>query len=57
MRSFSSKEGEIAAAILSLHPKKIEFLKSEKEKDPWMDSRFDLFDTFDISYKLSRWSY
>ena len=57
MRSFSSKEGEIAAAILSLHPKKIEFLKSEKEKDPWMDSRFDLFDTFDISHKLSRWSY
>jgi len=57
MRSFSSKEGEIAAAILSLHPKKIEFLKSEKEKDPWMDSRFGLFDTFDISHKLSRWSY
>jgi acetyl-CoA carboxylase biotin carboxylase subunit len=29
IRSFSSKEGEIAAAILSLHPKKIEFLKCE----------------------------
>jgi len=57
MRSFSSKEGEIAAAILSLHPKKIEFPKSEKEKVPCMDSRFDLIDTFDISNKLSGWSY
>lgn len=56
MRSFSSKEGEIAAAILSLHPKKIELLESEKEKDPWMDSRFDWIDTSDISHKLSRWS-
>jgi acetyl/propionyl-CoA carboxylase alpha subunit len=56
MRSLSSKEGEIAAAILSLHPKKIELLESEKEKDPWMDSRFDWIDTSDISHKLRRWS-
>jgi acetyl/propionyl-CoA carboxylase alpha subunit len=52
MKSFSSKEGDIAAAILSVLPKRIEFLKSEEEEDqdPWMKSRFDWIDVFDVSH-------
>jgi acetyl/propionyl-CoA carboxylase alpha subunit len=58
MKSFSSKEGEIAAAILSMLPKRMEFLKSEEEEeqDPWMKSRFDWIDVFDVSHTLGRWS-
>jgi acetyl-CoA carboxylase, biotin carboxylase subunit len=55
IRSFSSKDGEIAAAILSLLPKRIEFIRS-KEEDPWMRSRFDWIDSFDIHHISSRWS-
>jgi acetyl-CoA carboxylase biotin carboxylase subunit len=51
MKRFSSKDGELAAAILSLLPKRIEFLKGqEKEEDPWMRSRFDWVDVFDINH-------
>ncbi len=58
MKSFSSKEGEIAAAILSMLPKRMEFLKSEEEEeqDPWLKSRFDWIDVFDVSHTLGRWS-
>jgi acetyl/propionyl-CoA carboxylase alpha subunit len=58
MKSFSSKEGEIAAAILSILPKRMEFLKSEEEEeqDPWLKSRFDWIDVFDVSHTLGRWS-
>jgi acetyl/propionyl-CoA carboxylase alpha subunit len=58
MKSFSSKEGEIAAAILSVLPKRIEFLNSEEEEeqDPWMKSRFDWIDVFDVSHTWSRWA-
>lgn len=52
MRPFSSKDGEIAAAILYLLPKRIEFLKSNEEEDPWMKSRFDWIDIFDISQQI-----
>ncbi len=55
IRPFSSKDGEIAAAILSLLPKRIEFIRI-KEEDPWMSSRFDWIDSFDIQYISSRWS-
>jgi hypothetical protein len=58
MRPFSSKDGEIAAAILSLLPKKIEFIKTkeEEENDPWMRSRFDWIDIFDVHHVSSRWT-
>ena len=55
IRPFSSKDGEIAAAILSLLPKRIEFIRI-KEEDPWMSSRFDWIDSFDIQHISSRWS-
>lgn len=46
MNSFSSREGEIAAAILSLLPKRMEFIDSreKEEQDLWMKSRFDWID-------------
>jgi acetyl-CoA carboxylase biotin carboxylase subunit len=58
MKSFSSKEGEIAAGILSILPKRMEFLKNEEEaeQDPWMKSRFDWINVFDVSHTLGRWS-
>jgi hypothetical protein len=58
MKSFSSKEGDIAAAILLVRPKRIELLKSEEEEeqDPWMKSRFDWIDVFDVSHTRSRWA-
>jgi hypothetical protein len=39
-------------------PKRMEFLKSEEEEeqDPWMKSRFDWIDVFDVSHTLGRWS-
>jgi acetyl-CoA carboxylase, biotin carboxylase subunit len=58
MKSFSSKEGEIAAAILSILPKRMEFIKSEEEEDqdPWMKSRFDWIDVIDVPHTLGRWA-
>ena len=58
MRPFSTKDGEIAAAILSILPKKIEFIRGrEEEDDPWMRSRFDWIDIFDIHHvSASRWT-
>ncbi len=56
MMSFSSKDGEIAAAVLSLLPKRIQFLKSEEKEDPWMRSRFDWLDALDIHYTEDRWN-
>lgn len=52
MTPFSSKEGEIAAAIFYVLPKKTKFIKVEEneEYDPWMKSRFDWIDTFDVKY-------
>jgi acetyl-CoA carboxylase, biotin carboxylase subunit len=51
MSSFSAKDGDIAASIFCLLPKRIEFLKCEEEEelqDPWMRSRFDWLDILDI---------
>jgi acetyl-CoA carboxylase biotin carboxylase subunit len=42
LKPFSSKEGEIAAAILYQLPRKFHFLKREEEAiDPWVKSRFE----------------
>ena len=56
MMSFSSKDGEIVRAVLSLLPKRIQFLKSEEKEDPWMRSRFDWLDALDIHYTEDRWN-
>ena len=54
MSPFSAKDGEIAAAIFYLLPKRIEFLKGkeeeEEQEDPWMRSRFDWVDIFDTHH-------
>lgn len=58
MTSFSSKDGEIAAALLSFMPKRIEFLKNETQhmsNDPWMMSRHDYIDTFDRYVNIKKW--
>lgn len=43
LKPFTSKEGEIAAALFSMVPKRIQILKPEQEdkKDPWLMSRYD----------------
>ncbi|MFZ0510428.1 MAG: biotin carboxylase N-terminal domain-containing protein [Candidatus Nitrosopolaris sp.] len=57
MNPFSSKEGEIAAAILSSLPKKMEFIESreKEEQDLWMKSRFDWIDMLDVSHTPHKW--
>jgi acetyl-CoA carboxylase biotin carboxylase subunit len=58
MTSFSSKDGEIAAALLSFMPKRIEFLKNETQhmsNDPWMLSGHDYIDTFDRYVNIKKW--
>jgi hypothetical protein len=56
MISFSTRDGDIAAAVFSLLPKRIELLegKEEEQQDPWMRSRFDWMDFFDIYYYPNR---
>jgi acetyl/propionyl-CoA carboxylase alpha subunit len=56
MSSFLARDGDIAAAVFSLLPKRIEFLegKEEEQQDPWMRSRFDWMDFFDIYYYPNR---
>jgi acetyl-CoA carboxylase, biotin carboxylase subunit len=56
MMPFSSKDGEVAAAILYLLPKRIEFLGIKEEEDPWMKSRFDWIDIFDIFHATGGWT-
>jgi acetyl/propionyl-CoA carboxylase alpha subunit len=60
MAPFSSKYGETAAAIFYVLPKKTKFIKvEENQEDPWMKSRFDWIDTFDILYNncdKNRWT-
>jgi len=50
MNRFSSKEGEIAAAILYLLPKRLEFVESrgKEEQNLWMKSRFDWIDILEL---------
>jgi hypothetical protein len=58
LRPFSSKDGEIAAALISLLPKKIEFLDKYVQEvviDPWTISRFDTIDLFNRNYNVNKW--
>ena len=41
LKPFASREGQIAAALFSLLPKRIQILEREKDKDPWLMSRYD----------------
>jgi len=41
LKPYSTKEGEIASAILSQLPKKTKFIKNNAHKDLWMKSRFN----------------
>jgi acetyl-CoA carboxylase biotin carboxylase subunit len=56
LKSFSVRDGDVAAAVFSLLPKHIEFLKGKGEElnDPWMSSRFDWLDAFDIHHNPNR---
>ncbi len=53
LKPFSSHDGEMAAAVLSQLPRKVQFLKRDDAKDPWMRSRFD---RMQHDYLLSGWS-
>ena len=58
LRPFSTKDGEIAAALISLLPKKIEFLNKNVQEmavDPWTISRFDTIDLFNRNYNVNKW--
>jgi len=51
MEPFSSKDGEIPAAIFYVLPKQTKFVNTEEnQQGPWMRSRFDWIDTFGIYY-------
>jgi acetyl-CoA carboxylase biotin carboxylase subunit len=57
MMPFSSKDGELAAAIFYLRPKRIDFLKIKQNEDPWMKSRFDWLDILDVFHSTTdRWT-
>jgi acetyl-CoA carboxylase biotin carboxylase subunit len=61
LKPYSSKEGEVAAAVLSQLPRRIRFLAKEGgAKDRWMMSRFDGIQTAVVQpadyYSQSRWS-
>jgi acetyl-CoA carboxylase, biotin carboxylase subunit len=52
LKPFASREGAIAAALFSLLPKRIQILEREKDKDPWLMSRYD-----DIQFRYNRSGY
>lgn len=52
LKPFASREGQIAAALFSLLPKRIQILEREKDKDPWLMSRYD-----DIQYRGNHRNY
>jgi acetyl-CoA carboxylase, biotin carboxylase subunit len=57
VKPFSSKDGELAAAILSAIPEKIAskriYKKQELVDDPWIVGRFDWADPFDVHHRFS----
>jgi acetyl/propionyl-CoA carboxylase alpha subunit len=58
LKPFSSKDGEIAAALISVLPRKIEFLNKNMQEmavDPWTISRFDTMDQFNRNYNVNKW--
>lgn len=50
LKPFSSRDGEMAAAIFSQLPRKIKFLKRGDSGDLWMRSRFDGIESFDVRH-------
>jgi acetyl/propionyl-CoA carboxylase alpha subunit len=52
MKQFSPRNGEIAAAIFSMLPKKIQFIKTQEIRDPWIQRKLDLNET---SYLNDNW--
>lgn len=58
LKPFSSKDGEIAAALISILPRKIEFLNKNVQEmvvDPWTISRLDTMDLFNRNYNVNKW--
>jgi acetyl/propionyl-CoA carboxylase alpha subunit len=58
LKPFSSKDGEIAAALISILPRKIEFLNKNAQEmavDPWTISGFDTMDQFNRNYNVNKW--
>jgi acetyl-CoA carboxylase, biotin carboxylase subunit len=58
MTTFSEKKGEIAAAIFTQLPKKLQFLKNDEKnnyEDKWMKNRLDWISKYDIERNLSVW--
>jgi acetyl-CoA carboxylase, biotin carboxylase subunit len=41
LKPYASSGGEIAAALFSISPRKIQILQKEGNKDPWLMSRYD----------------
>lgn len=52
MKHFSPRNGEIAAAIFSMLPRKIQFIKTQQYQDAWMQGKLDLNET---SYLNDNW--
>ena len=56
LKIYTDKNGEMAAAIFTEFPKKIQFLKMDEERDDkWMRNRLDWISAFDIQRNLSKW--
>ncbi len=56
LKIYTDKNGEMAAAIFTEFPKKIQFLKNDEERDDkWMRNRLDWISAFDIQRNLSKW--
>ena len=56
---FASRDGEIAAAIYSVLPKRIQILERDEAKDPWLMSKYDDLQQFrgnHIGYLSSSWT-
>jgi acetyl/propionyl-CoA carboxylase alpha subunit len=59
LKRYSSKDGEIASAILCQLPKKIKFMKNNLYEDPWIKSNLSFSNISNFSHDLfsnSRWN-
>jgi acetyl/propionyl-CoA carboxylase alpha subunit len=52
MKHFSPRNGEIAAAIFSMLPRKLQFIKIQEFRDAWIQGKLDLNET---SYLNDNW--
>lgn len=57
IKTFSEKKGEIAAAIFSEIPKKLQYLKTDEKysQDKWLKNRLDWISKYNIERNLSVW--